>query len=677
MRFIFIAKCAFIYLFFVYRKNLVDSTNSPSGDGSSSTYEGNDNYTCRGSDSGSESRGSTHTTDHSCESSVLVNQYNYPKDTPDSQDNPNRLKPEDYPKDIKLFKADPKDKSKTKELATNEYHVNYYELCDDIYYYKFNDDVNCVKVEHECKDVWKHDASLNDAKYPSTLNYNHKTKVFVLFLEDNILTFKKNCNGEWQGTTKSINLRGLITSGESQTVPELKLYSQDPNDANNAIELNANDYDLTKVFCDPVYTLRENVKCTLIKCEDKEFWTYDGAYPKKVIHNVSLNKICINFGKNDTKCFLKDPTNSPSGDGSSSTYEGNDNYTCRGSDSGSGSRGSTHTTDLSCESCVLVNQYNYPKDTPDSQDNPNRLKPEDYPKDIKLFKADPKDKSRSKELDPMSIMLIITSCFNDDVNCVNVEHEGKEVWKHDASLNDAKYPSTLNYNHKTKVFVLFLEDNILTFKKNCNGEWQGTTKSINLRGLITSGESQTVPELKLYSQDPNDANNAIELNANDYDLTKVFCDPVYTLRENVKCTLIKCEDKEFWTYDGAYPKKVIHNVSLNKICINFGKNDTKCFLKDPTNSPSGDGSSSTYEGNDNYTCRGSDSGSGSRGSTHTTDLSCESCVLVNQYNYPKDTPDSQDNPNRLKPEDYPKDIKLFKADPKDKSRSKELDPMIV
>ncbi|UKJ89142.1 hypothetical protein MACJ_002389 [Theileria orientalis] len=104
--------------------------------------------------------GSTHTNGGS-DGDTTPSKPNDPNKTPASD--ANEVDPNEYPKDVKLYKADPNDASKLVEIDESDYKVK---KDFDEFTYKFNTGVNCTLVKREDKDVWKFDSSKNSGKYP-------------------------------------------------------------------------------------------------------------------------------------------------------------------------------------------------------------------------------------------------------------------------------------------------------------------------------------------------------------------------------------------------------------------------------------------------------------------------------------------------------------------------------
>ncbi|UVC50035.1 hypothetical protein MACK_003658 [Theileria orientalis] len=78
------------------------------------------------------------------------NEYTGPLPSSGQSGTSKELKPEEYPKEIKLFKADSNDATKSVEINTSEYKVK---KDGDDHIYEFNDGVECTLVKRDDKEV--------------------------------------------------------------------------------------------------------------------------------------------------------------------------------------------------------------------------------------------------------------------------------------------------------------------------------------------------------------------------------------------------------------------------------------------------------------------------------------------------------------------------------------------
>ncbi|UVC50245.1 hypothetical protein MACK_004121 [Theileria orientalis] len=102
-----------------------------------------------------------------------------------------KLEPDKYPQDIKLFKADPNDANNPVELTKSEYKIK--QLGDEnlcVFYHG----VNCTLLKIKDKDAWKYDSSKHNGKYPKGMNVEEKL-VLVYFGEYTEIC--ANRTGDW------------------------------------------------------------------------------------------------------------------------------------------------------------------------------------------------------------------------------------------------------------------------------------------------------------------------------------------------------------------------------------------------------------------------------------------------------------------------------------------------
>ncbi|BAM41467.1 uncharacterized protein TOT_030000729 [Theileria orientalis strain Shintoku] len=104
------------------------------------------------------------------------NQHKGAQQTGTSQSTLTELQQNEYPKNIKLFKVDPNDNTKTIELTSNEYKVK---KMDNEHLYEFNEGVNCTLIKRDDKDVWTYDSSKSNSKYPD--GFSFERFIFIYF----------------------------------------------------------------------------------------------------------------------------------------------------------------------------------------------------------------------------------------------------------------------------------------------------------------------------------------------------------------------------------------------------------------------------------------------------------------------------------------------------------------
>ncbi|UKJ89264.2 hypothetical protein MACJ_002512 [Theileria orientalis] len=105
--------------------------------------------------------------------------------------NASEINPNEYPKDVKLYKADPNDANNTVEIDESDYTVK---KDVDEYIYVFNTGVNCTLVKREDKDVWNYDSSKNNGHYPKEVGV--KDDIVIVRINGASLIYEKK-NEKW------------------------------------------------------------------------------------------------------------------------------------------------------------------------------------------------------------------------------------------------------------------------------------------------------------------------------------------------------------------------------------------------------------------------------------------------------------------------------------------------
>ncbi|UKK01414.2 hypothetical protein MACK_002228 [Theileria orientalis] len=218
------------------------------------------------------------------------NEYTGPLPSTGNSATSKELNPDEYPKEIKLFKADADDATKDKELSTSEYKVK---KDGDDHIYEFNDGVNCNLLKIDDKEVWKHDSSKHSGKYPKSLTYNNKDFKIILNFTDLRIVCEKD--------------------GDSYKATEYK--------PKTAVQLDikqssgTNEFDHKKDGNVVTFTAKDNYGFNVVRCKNMDYhrwvdiWKTDNEneYSKKVVLEGD-NKLTIHIGDSDsasTKVFNK------------------------------------------------------------------------------------------------------------------------------------------------------------------------------------------------------------------------------------------------------------------------------------------------------------------------------------------------------------------------------------
>ncbi|UKJ89246.1 hypothetical protein MACJ_002494 [Theileria orientalis] len=208
--------------------------------------------------------------------------------------------------EIKLFKVDSNDPSKTVELANTEYTSKKGFYQDEVHFV-LKEDVKCTLVKCNDKDVWKHDSSKFKGAHPTVISYVNKSKVVVYFGTKYIL-YEKDSSENW---------------GVADPIPNLSI----SNLANRNI---------TSTGSKRVETNSNNMEIS----QSKSNYTAPVTNPPTDATDISTLDI-TGFGISwDTFMFFADPDNSVSSFSSTDTSE----LTSGDASETSSAEESTHTT---------------------------------------------------------------------------------------------------------------------------------------------------------------------------------------------------------------------------------------------------------------------------------------------------------------------------------------------
>ncbi|UVC50049.1 hypothetical protein MACK_003672 [Theileria orientalis] len=218
------------------------------------------------------------------------NEYTGPLPSTGNSGTSKELKPEEYPKEIKLFKADSNDANKTVELATTEYKVK---KEGDDHIYEFNSGVNCTLIKHNDKEVWKYDSSKHSGKYPKSLTYNNKDFKIILNFTDLRIVCEKDGDSY------------KATEDNTKTPVQLDIKQSS----------GTNEFDYKKDGKTVTFTAKINYGFNVVRCKNLDYhrwvdiWKTDNEneYSKKVVIEGD-NKLTIHIGEGDsapTKVFNK------------------------------------------------------------------------------------------------------------------------------------------------------------------------------------------------------------------------------------------------------------------------------------------------------------------------------------------------------------------------------------
>nr|PVC53782.1 hypothetical protein MACL_00003491 [Theileria orientalis] len=175
--------------------------------------------------------------------------------------------------DFKLFSME---SNNLKEMGVTAYDlINQ----DNEHVFKFKDEHKCAMVKHKVDELWKHDNSKIDGKYPKLLKY--VSDKMALIFDDSFVVYTKGDDGKLKN--EHLFDFKLYSKSSDNNIEEIALTTFDITDQDNAILFNFKD-----------------VKIVKVTHKGKELWKHDSnnhgdKYPLKLSYNKDGSKILINF----------------------------------------------------------------------------------------------------------------------------------------------------------------------------------------------------------------------------------------------------------------------------------------------------------------------------------------------------------------------------------------------
>ncbi|UKJ88028.2 hypothetical protein MACJ_000470 [Theileria orientalis] len=485
---------------------------------------------------------------------------------------------------IKLYRQDPNDLTKTLELHGSDYDLNDE---DDKFTFVLGQNAKCSIVKMEGKELWKHDSSKPGDSNPTGVLYWKDRKKVILDFADSFNIYQKTADGQFV---------------EPKTF-DIKLYSNDPNDDTQLVQLNHSNYDLIDHSDDYEFKFKEDAKFSSVKLFGSEVWKHDQSkhgdeYPASLRYNkdgsmlsidsegyfVLCNKDGDEFKVDEffIKLYRQDPNDSNetlelhgadydlNDEDDKFTFvlgqnakcsivkmEGKELWKHDSSKPGdSNPTGVLYWKDRKKVILDFADSFNIYQKTADGQ----FVEPKTF--DIKLYSNDPNDDTQLVQLNHSNYDLIEHSDdyefkFKEDAKFSSVKLFGSEVWKHDQSKHGDEYPASLRYNKDNFKLVMGFSDFFAVYEMDSDNNVKKTEFFI-----------------KLYRQDPNDLTKTLELHGSDYDLNDEDDKFTFVLGQNAKCSMVKVDGKELWTYDSSkpgtsYPTEVLYWKDRNKVILDF------------------------------------------------------------------------------------------------------------
>ncbi|BAM40566.1 uncharacterized protein TOT_020000821 [Theileria orientalis strain Shintoku] len=187
---------------------------------------------------------------------------------------------------IKLYQPDPNDSKYVVELDSSKYRFNKDKFVENVYNYYFNDDSKCTLIKLWDTNLWHYDYQVDDGQFPKSLIYDPSEYRLALQLDLTNIFYSMDENGKWTAID-----------------PGLVLYTIDPKDDTNLVQLFTNQYGITE---DPnnqfvfYYHFKEGVNCSLVKSEGADVWSQDFSnpnpkYPFKMKYEAKYRWLLLNF----------------------------------------------------------------------------------------------------------------------------------------------------------------------------------------------------------------------------------------------------------------------------------------------------------------------------------------------------------------------------------------------
>ncbi|UKJ90713.2 hypothetical protein MACJ_001647 [Theileria orientalis] len=341
--------------------------------------------------------------------------------------------------------------------------------------------------------------------------------------------------------------------------PDIKLFRQDPLDANNFKELELTDYTVDEEGDEIVYTMNANISCAKISIGEAQLWAYDFAkndakYPKSLRFNNTTSILVVKFEGFDLS-YEKDA------DGNwkaRATTEITPAITIQSepkekkskemrlklSTSSSSDDGGTERTAA-------------PVDTIAGQATPATL----------VTPSGPAGAAIAPPPAMPSLVISDSSTVAPPPVPVIQAATGTGVAAPPAIPAPGTTPPTSGTTPPTSGTTPLQAQAQEKTEKKSSSDSDDDASPMGLHRY--SG-----PDIKLFRQDPLDANNFKELELTDYTVDEEGDEIVYTMNANISCAKISIGEAQLWAYDFAkndakYPKSLRFNNTTSILVVKF------------------------------------------------------------------------------------------------------------
>ncbi|EAN30977.1 hypothetical protein TpMuguga_03g00242 [Theileria parva strain Muguga] len=416
----------------------------------------------------------------------------------------------------------------TSELVQIDY-TKYIRENPSFILYNFKPDVNCNDVRYEDQVVWKYNENEHGDDFPTTVLLNIKKSYIVVdssYLYRYVYSYYDK---KWKELPFGFKATNIFYD-------KFKLLTQDPKDYKKLVELDSSQYDIEYSPNVLAIKFNTNVKCTSIQYEDSFPWTYNRnehahRYPTAVIFNKSKSFLMVESSHYYRYLYVyqnKEWKPLPYG------------YTLKSHSS------SSSTYDIGKLKLLTNDKFN----------NNKR---------VEMTKAH-YDKEESDTL--------VRYNMNYLTNCTCLMYDDKVVWEHYEREHGDKHPTTISLVKKKNYLVVESGYDYRYMFEFENGEWKLLPFSYKLKRKVDAVE---IDKFKLYSFDPSDPDQLVELKTSEYEKKDSYNSLIFKINENVKCTFVKYDNTDAWVHDSIehedfYPTRVVFTKNKNFLLVESGYN---------------------------------------------------------------------------------------------------------
>uniref|UniRef100_A0A3B0ME66 SfiI-subtelomeric related protein family member, putative n=1 Tax=Theileria annulata TaxID=5874 RepID=A0A3B0ME66_THEAN len=410
------------------------------------------------------------------------------------------------------------------ELKSSDYTVSF---VDNSYEYKFNADPKCTCIKYNDTEVWKHNTSDHNDKFPTSVSFNNRNRNYLVVESSrsyrNVFQFQNNefkLLGANQKLNYDCNSTGVFDPSK------LKFMTQDP-DSGKLVELDYTKYTVeSPSFI--TYKFKDSVKCNEIGYDNQSVWKYDenehsDEFPTTVSINLKKSYVIV-----DSSHFYR---------------------------------------------------YVYSYYDKKWKELPFGYKTSNISFDkFKLFSIDATDQNKLVELDSSQYEIecsqnILAIKFNTNAKCTCIMYDKKDVWKYKQNEHKDKYPTTTVFNKKKSTVLVDSGYHYRYLYIYQNKEWNPLPYGYTLKLRSSEYQLFDTNKLQFFTMDKN--NTLVLIPTNEYDKEDTQTLVSYVFRYSKNCYCVKYDDKVVWEYNedehgNKYPTRICMNKKANIMLIESG-----------------------------------------------------------------------------------------------------------